>query len=157
MAAEPQRRLRPPVEQLHQTELLSGNAGNSAGRAASEGAQADGVLGMCFARARQFDVVDPDGHVYSFPLSRSDTSFTAAALAVISSIAERSFIAAGAVVTRDIPPRSFVVGVPGRIKPLPADLDRANHRQLTIQIELRNFSAPEPSSMSRDLYSPYWM
>jgi len=48
-------------------------------------------------------------------------------------IGERSFIAAGAVVTKDIPPRSLVKGVPGRIEPLPADIDMPNHRQLTIQ------------------------
>lgn len=48
-------------------------------------------------------------------------------------IGERSFIAAGAVVTKDIPPRSFVVGVPGRIEPLPAKLDMPNNRRLTLQ------------------------
>jgi acetyltransferase-like isoleucine patch superfamily enzyme len=48
-------------------------------------------------------------------------------------IGERSFIAAGAVVTKDIPPRSFVAGVPGKIQPLPAHLDRPNNRALTIQ------------------------
>ena len=44
-----------------------------------------------------------------------------------------SFIAAGAVVSCDIPPRSLVVGVPGRIEPLPEHLDMPNNRQLTIQ------------------------
>jgi serine acetyltransferase len=48
-------------------------------------------------------------------------------------IGERSFIAAGAVVTRDVPPRSLVCGVPGRIEPLPAELDRPNDRRLTQQ------------------------
>lgn len=48
-------------------------------------------------------------------------------------IGERSFIAAGAVVTKDIPPRSFVAGVPGKIQPLPAHLDRPNNRALTVQ------------------------
>ena len=48
-------------------------------------------------------------------------------------IGERSFIAAGAVVTKDVPPRSFVAGVPGRISPLPPELDRPNDRRLTIQ------------------------
>ena len=48
-------------------------------------------------------------------------------------IGERSFIAAGAVVTKDVPNRSFVVGVPGRISPLPAELDRPANRQLTLQ------------------------
>ena len=37
-----------------------------------------------------------------------------------------SFIAAGAVVTKNVPPKSMVMGVPGRIKPLPAGLDELN-------------------------------
>lgn len=48
-------------------------------------------------------------------------------------IGERSFIAAGAVVTKDVPAKSFVVGVPGRIEPLPASLDMPNNRRLTHQ------------------------
>jgi acetyltransferase-like isoleucine patch superfamily enzyme len=48
-------------------------------------------------------------------------------------IGERSFIAAGAVVIRDVPPKSLVVGVPGRVKPLPASLDMPNNRRLTRQ------------------------
>ena len=48
-------------------------------------------------------------------------------------IGTRSFIAAGAVVTGDVPPHSLVVGVPGRIRPLPAHLDRPNNRRLTVQ------------------------
>jgi acetyltransferase-like isoleucine patch superfamily enzyme len=48
-------------------------------------------------------------------------------------IGERSFVAAGAVVNKDVPPRSFVVGVPGRIQPLPPHLDRPNEPHLTIQ------------------------
>ena len=48
-------------------------------------------------------------------------------------IGERSFIAAGAVVTKDVPARSFVIGVPGKIGPLPANLDRPNNRKLTTQ------------------------
>jgi len=48
-------------------------------------------------------------------------------------IGARSFIAAGAVVTKDIPPRSFAKGAPARYEPLPASLDRANDRELTIQ------------------------
>jgi serine acetyltransferase len=48
-------------------------------------------------------------------------------------IGERSFIAAGALVTKDIPPRSFVRGVPGRIEPLPSNLDMPNNRRLTLQ------------------------
>lgn len=46
-------------------------------------------------------------------------------------IGERSFIAAGSVVTRDVPPRSLVKGVPGRIEPLPANLDMPNNPELT--------------------------
>ena len=48
-------------------------------------------------------------------------------------IGERSFIAAGAVVTKNVPPRSLVVGVPGRIEPLPPKLDMPNNRRLTLQ------------------------
>ena len=48
-------------------------------------------------------------------------------------IGRRSFIAAGALVVRDVPPNSFVSGVPGRIEPLPAHLDRDNNRALTLQ------------------------
>jgi acetyltransferase-like isoleucine patch superfamily enzyme len=48
-------------------------------------------------------------------------------------IGERSFIAAGAVITKDVPPRSFVIGVPGRIQPLPPHLDMPNNRRLTLQ------------------------
>jgi hypothetical protein len=48
-------------------------------------------------------------------------------------IGERSFVAAGAVVTKDVPSRSLVMGVPGKIQPLPADFDRPNNRKLTIQ------------------------
>lgn len=48
-------------------------------------------------------------------------------------IGAKSFVAAGAVVTRDVPPASFVVGVPGKIQPLPAHLDRPNNRRLTMQ------------------------
>src|SRR4051812_27727752 len=48
-------------------------------------------------------------------------------------IGARSFVAAGAVVTGDVPPRSLVIGVPGRVRPLPAALDRPNDRHLTVQ------------------------
>jgi acetyltransferase-like isoleucine patch superfamily enzyme len=41
-------------------------------------------------------------------------------------IGEGSFVAAGAVVARDIPPLSMVLGVPGRIKPLPEKLQERN-------------------------------
>ena len=42
-----------------------------------------------------------------------------------------SFVAAGALVNRDVPPNSLVIGVPGRIGPLPALLDRPNNRAFT--------------------------
>jgi acetyltransferase-like isoleucine patch superfamily enzyme len=48
-------------------------------------------------------------------------------------IGRRSFIAAGSLVTRDVPPGSFVIGRPGRIEPLPPELDRDTNRALTIQ------------------------
>lgn len=42
-----------------------------------------------------------------------------------------SFIAAGALVNRDVPPYSLVIGVPGKIGPLPPELNRPNNRALT--------------------------
>jgi acetyltransferase-like isoleucine patch superfamily enzyme len=48
-------------------------------------------------------------------------------------IGRGSFIAAGALVHKDIPPGSLVVGVPGRIEPLPPQLDVPNSRRLTEQ------------------------
>lgn len=60
-------------------------------------------------------------------------------------IGERSFIAAGAVVTKDVPPRSLVMGVPGKIQPLPSHLDRPNNRQLTLQP--RDLWHPETESL----------
>ena len=47
-------------------------------------------------------------------------------------IGERSFVAGGAVVTKDIPPKSLVVGVPGKIYPLPAKLDVPNNKKYTM-------------------------
>ena len=41
-------------------------------------------------------------------------------------IGEDAFVAAGAVVTKDVPPRSLAIGVPARIKPLPAHLAERN-------------------------------
>lgn len=64
-------------------------------------------------------------------------------------IGTRSFIAAGAVVTKDIPPRSLVVGVPGRITPLPPDLDMDNNRALTMQkTDLWHPAGPDPASVA---------
>jgi acetyltransferase-like isoleucine patch superfamily enzyme len=41
-------------------------------------------------------------------------------------IGHDSFVAAGAVVTRDVPPHSLVMGIPGRISPLPEKLRERN-------------------------------
>ena len=41
-------------------------------------------------------------------------------------IGHDAFVAAGAVVTRDVPPLSLVVGVPGRVRPLPEHLRERN-------------------------------
>lgn len=41
-------------------------------------------------------------------------------------IGRDSFVAAGAIVTKDIPPDSMVIGAPGKIKPLPAELRERN-------------------------------
>ena len=69
-------------------------------------------------------------------------------------IGERSFIAAGAVVTKDVPSRSFVVGVPGKIQPLPANLDRPNNRKLTIQpVDLWHPNTPDLDAIE---WPPYW-
>ena len=55
-----------------------------------------------------------------------------------------SFIAAGAVVACDVPPRSLVKGCPGRIEPLPEQLDKPNDRGLTIQqIDLWHPETPD--------------
>lgn len=69
-------------------------------------------------------------------------------------IGERSFIAAGAVVNKDVPPRSLVMGVPGRIEPLPAKFDMINNRQLTIQpLDLWN---PRSQNISAVTWPPDW-
>ncbi len=41
-------------------------------------------------------------------------------------IGQDSFVAAGAVVTKDVPPNSLVMGVPGKITPLPEKLRERN-------------------------------
>lgn len=48
-------------------------------------------------------------------------------------IGARCFIAAGTLITRDVPPASFVKGHPGRIAPLPPELDRPNSPHLWQQ------------------------
>ncbi len=48
-------------------------------------------------------------------------------------IGEGSFIAAGALVTKDVPAGSLVIGVPGRIKELPAEYAGPNDHRLTRQ------------------------
>lgn len=55
-------------------------------------------------------------------------------------IGKQSFIAAGAVVTKDIPPFSLVVGVPGKILPLPDNL-----REPNIALNWRNTDVSLPS------------
>jgi len=70
-------------------------------------------------------------------------------------IGERSFIAAGAVVTKDIPPRSFVAGVPGKIQPLLAHLDRPNDRALTQQP--RDLWHPDTPDLSALDWPADWM
>ncbi|MGV1098824.1 acyltransferase [Thiovibrio sp. JS02] len=49
-------------------------------------------------------------------------------------IGRGSFVAAGAIVTRDIPPASMVLGVPGRIMPLPEKL-----RELNMALSWRKY------------------
>lgn len=64
-------------------------------------------------------------------------------------IGAHSFIAAGAVVTKDIPPRSFVVGVPGRIQPLPEKFDMLNTREYIFQsIDLWHPLTPDLSKIT---------
>lgn len=65
-----------------------------------------------------------------------------------------SFIAAGAVVNRDVPPRSLVRGVPGRIEPLPAELDRPNNRRLTVQT--MDLWHPATKDLGALLWPPDW-
>ena len=48
-------------------------------------------------------------------------------------IGARSFVAAGALVNKDVPPGSLVMGVPGRITPLPDHLEGENVSSLTKQ------------------------
>ncbi len=69
-------------------------------------------------------------------------------------IGERSFVAAGAVVTKDVPPRSMVIGVPGRIYPLPKELDRDNDRHTTVQkTDLWHPMRKEPR---HNVWPEYW-
>lgn len=69
-------------------------------------------------------------------------------------IGARSFIAAGAAVVKDVPPESFVVGVPGRIKPLPPHIDKRMNRKLTIQE--RDFWHPLMEDLSTLDWPDYW-
>ena len=69
-------------------------------------------------------------------------------------IGKRSFIAAGAVVVRDVPPESFVKGVPGRIEPLPDELNRDNDRGLTVQPT--DFWHPDAPHPGPDIWPKYW-
>ena len=47
-------------------------------------------------------------------------------------VGENAKIGANAVVTKDIPPKSLVVGVPGKIYPLPSKLNVPNNRKYTL-------------------------
>ena len=69
-------------------------------------------------------------------------------------IGERSFIAAGAVVNKDVPPRSFVVGVPGRISPLPDHLDMPNSRLITRQTS--EFWNAQADYVGKSIWPDYW-
>jgi len=70
-------------------------------------------------------------------------------------IGRQSFVAAGAVVTKDVPPRSLVMGVPGRIQPLPPELDKPNSRELTLApLDIWHPLLPDLSSMDWPLDWP---
>ena len=69
-------------------------------------------------------------------------------------IGARAFVAGGAVVTKDVPPHSLVVGVPGRISPLPPELDRPNTRELTIQT--RSFWDPRSDYQGESAWPDWW-
>jgi acetyltransferase-like isoleucine patch superfamily enzyme len=63
-------------------------------------------------------------------------------------IGKQSFIAAGTVVSKDIPPHSLAIGNPVRIKPLPEDLDRPNHRaMMEAELDLWHPEGPRPSDV----------
>ena len=69
-------------------------------------------------------------------------------------IGERSFIAAGAVVNKDVPPRSFVVGVPGRVSPLPDHLDMPNSHLITRQTS--EFWNAQAEYTGKSIWPDYW-
>ena len=69
-------------------------------------------------------------------------------------IGEGTFVAAGAVVTKDVPPRSLVIGVPGRISPLPKHLDRPNYREQMAQP--RDFWHHDAEQLGPSLWPDYW-
>ncbi len=63
-------------------------------------------------------------------------------------IGKGSFIAAGTLVNKDVPAGSLVMGVPGRIQPLPDALDRPNSRTLTQQkTDLWHPETPDPQTV----------
>ena len=71
-------------------------------------------------------------------------------------IGEGSFVGGGArsVDQGTSRPRSFVIGVPGRISPLPAELDRPNIRELTIQT--RSFWDPRSPYQGESVWPDWW-
>ncbi len=69
-------------------------------------------------------------------------------------IGRRSFIAAGSVVVKDVPPESLVKGVPGRIEPLPDELNQDNDRRFMIQpTDIWHPRAPHPGAA---VWPEYW-
>ena len=69
-------------------------------------------------------------------------------------IDDRCFIAAGAVVTKDVPARSLVMGVPGRISPLPEYLDKPNTR-LPVRRPTGMWDSEE-DYLGDSLWPDYW-
>ncbi len=69
-------------------------------------------------------------------------------------IGERSFIAAGTVVNKDVPPHSFVVGIPGRVSPLPDHLDMPNNKDVTH--DTRDLWYPKQEHRVESLWPDYW-
>ena len=69
-------------------------------------------------------------------------------------IGERSFIAAGTVVTKDVPSHSLVMGVPGRVSPLPDHLNMPNNREGTT--ETFDIWHPKSEYPGKNTWPQYW-
>lgn len=64
-------------------------------------------------------------------------------------IGKQSFIAAGTVVSKDVPPHSLAIGNPMQIKPLPPEIDRANHRaMMEAELDLWHPNGPDPTGVA---------